>query len=129
MRTQYYDAEPAMYSHAYAFFLSQFFILYLSVSYFCIVNIIRHCTNRTMPLNLCRLKVKKCKLCHPYRGFPDQNGVSLQYIMLEIHHSGWKPSILYFACSTFLQSVTVFIAQNQQCVDLHSDACSLRSGG
>ena len=23
---------------------------------------------------------------------PDQNGVSLQYIMLEIHHSGWGPS-------------------------------------
>ena len=23
----------------------------------------------------------------------DQNGVSLLYIMLEIHHSGWKPSI------------------------------------
>ena len=24
---------------------------------------------------------------------PDQNGVSLLYIMLEIHHSGWEPSI------------------------------------
>ena len=24
---------------------------------------------------------------------PDQNGVSLLYIMLEIHHSGWQPSI------------------------------------
>ena len=24
---------------------------------------------------------------------PDQNGVSLLYIMLEIHHSGWEPSL------------------------------------
>ena len=24
---------------------------------------------------------------------PNQNGVSLLYIMLEIHHSGWEPSI------------------------------------
>ena len=24
---------------------------------------------------------------------PDQNGVSLLYIMLEIHHSGWEPSV------------------------------------
>ena len=24
---------------------------------------------------------------------PDQNGVSLLYIMLELHHSGWEPSI------------------------------------
>ena len=30
-----------------------------------------------------------------YRGFPTRiiNGVSLLYIMLEIHHSGWEPSI------------------------------------
>ena len=26
---------------------------------------------------------------------PDQNGVSLLYIMLEIHHSGWEPSKSY----------------------------------
>ena len=27
---------------------------------------------------------------------PDQNGVSPLYIMLEIHHSGQKPSILFY---------------------------------
>ena len=30
---------------------------------------------------------------------PDQNGVSLLYIMLEIHHSGWEPSIWIYVRS------------------------------
>ena len=28
---------------------------------------------------------------------PEQNGVSLLYVMLEIHHSGWEPSICQYA--------------------------------
>ena len=29
---------------------------------------------------------------------PDQNGISLLYIMLEIHHSGREPSIMHMIC-------------------------------
>ena len=32
----------------------------------------------------------------------DQIGVSLLYIMLEIHHSGWEPSILYLNLFAFI---------------------------
>ena len=42
------------------------------------------CTN--MRLHVCVSRV------------PDQNGVSLLYIMLEIHHSGWVPSIYVCVC-------------------------------
>ena len=31
----------------------------------------------------------------------DQNGISLLYIMLEIHHSGREPSIFNLGCHTF----------------------------
>ena len=34
---------------------------------------------------------------------PDQNGVSLLYIMLEIHHSGREPSICLFVCDVTSQ--------------------------
>ena len=40
-------------------------------------------------LTVCRVHISRVS---------DQNGVSLLYIMLEIHHSGWEPSIYTVAC-------------------------------
>ena len=71
-----------------------------------------------------------------------QNGVSLLYIMLEIHHSGWKPSIYYydvdcskyvteqFVCTTrfalshvSLQSVQNSYASNYQTLTASDELC------
>ena len=63
-----------------------------------------------------------------YRGFltrmvylycisPDQNGVSLLYIMLETHHSGWEPSI--YSRVTPFWSGTLDICIFSQFVPLH----------
>ena len=42
-------------------------------------------------------------LAWPISSVPDQNGVSLLYIMLEIHHSGWEPSIYALAFADHLR--------------------------
>ena len=39
---------------------------------------------------------------------PDQNGVSLLYIMLEIHHSGWVP-LIYFAIFDLLEQCAMSV--------------------
>ena len=44
--------------------------------------------------------------------FPDQNGVSLLYIMLEIHHSGWDPRYTKLSIQQLLEK------QQQQDVEM-----------
>ena len=41
-------------------------------------------------------------LCVCISRVSDQNGVSLLYIMLEIHHSGWEPSIFFMHICVFV---------------------------
>ena len=48
--------------------------------------------NNTM--NNGQLNTLSWALCMDITRIPDQNGVSLLYIMLEIHHSGREPSII-----------------------------------
>ena len=43
-------------------------------------------------LNICLL-ARETPAAQTYWGFSDQNGISVLYIMLEIHHSGWEPLI------------------------------------
>ena len=40
---------------------------------------------------LSEMKIENCQ--EKISRVPDQNGVSLLYVMLEIGHSGWEPSI------------------------------------
>ena len=45
----------------------------------------------------------------------NQNGVSLLYIMLEIHHSGWEPSncVLYFCICTCSVQLSMFYMERR----------------
>ena len=52
----------------------------------------------------------------------DQNGISLLYIMLEIHHSGWEPScesmLNLFVVWVYLLSVSPALEEVNWCVCL-----------
>ena len=64
-------------------------VLYACVLYFCVC---------TCPVQLSMFHMERCSrnmlIIINITRVPDQNGVSLLYIMLEIHHSDQEPSII-----------------------------------